>query len=121
MRHVDPVAFEDVLDFKLEQLFIGEDVAAAAENTVFRVVLNGTVKTGLKFIEIGLCKHQWFSSLLPQRVVVRLGWVEYRAAGYSPTTALMVLPPSRRKNAILSGSSAAPMPGPFGISTQKSR
>jgi hypothetical protein len=57
MRHVDPVTLEDVPDLEFEEVLVGKDVPAAAEHTVFRVVLNGSVDTGLEFIEIGLGEH----------------------------------------------------------------
>ena len=46
------LALKNVLDLKLEQLFVSEDVPTAAKNAIFGIVLNGTVKTGLEFIEI---------------------------------------------------------------------
>lgn len=44
MCEVDPVALEDVLHLEFIKISVGEDVAAAPENTVFFVILNGALQ-----------------------------------------------------------------------------
>jgi hypothetical protein len=50
VSQVDPVRFEEVLHLQFEQFWIGEDIATAAENTLFFVVfkaVSSNVSTSL--------------------------------------------------------------------------
>ena len=44
-------------DPQFEHIFIGEDVPATTEYTVFRIILDRAVKARLELIKIGLCEH----------------------------------------------------------------
>ncbi len=75
MGHIYPVASEDVSDLQFQLLPDGKNIPTTSEPAVFRVVRNGAVRTGLKFVEIGLCELFSSSSSLPRRFAVRSGCV----------------------------------------------
>ncbi len=54
MGQIDPVAFEDVLHFELEQVFVREDAPLGAEDAVLEILHKGLVEVGLDARQ-GLC------------------------------------------------------------------
>jgi hypothetical protein len=57
LGQVDPVALPDVLHLQLEELGVGEHVAAGAEDALFRLVLNDAVQAAGDLVETGIGEH----------------------------------------------------------------